>query len=85
MIPPHVLRELRYIEIATSKGIRTARVGPYTSRKRGSGLDFDQHVRSFPAHALEIADRMAERLAIAQILDRLFHRALGHAETDGCV
>ena len=44
MIPPHVLRELRYIEIATSKGIRTARVGPYTSRKRGSGLDFDQHV-----------------------------------------
>ncbi len=44
MIPPHVLRELRYIEISTSKGIRTARVGPYTSRKRGSGLDFDQHV-----------------------------------------
>ena len=44
MIPPRVLQELRYIEIATTKGIRTARVGPYTSRTRGSGLDFDQHV-----------------------------------------
>jgi uncharacterized protein (DUF58 family) len=44
MIPAHVLRELQYLELSTTKGIRTARVGPYTSRKRGSGLDFDQHV-----------------------------------------
>lgn len=44
MIPAHLLRELRYLEISTARGIRTARVGPYTSRNRGSGLDFDQHM-----------------------------------------
>ncbi|MEO6214222.1 MAG: DUF58 domain-containing protein [Vicinamibacterales bacterium] len=44
MIPSHLLGELRYLEISTARGIRTARVGPYTSRTRGSGLDFDQHV-----------------------------------------
>ena len=45
MIPPHVLRELRYLEISTPKAIRTARVGPYTSRTRGPGFDFDEHRR----------------------------------------
>lgn len=43
MIPPHVLRELRYLEIATAKKIQTPRVGPYTSPARGTGFDFDQH------------------------------------------
>lgn len=43
MIPPHVLRELRYLEIATSKRIQTPRLGPYTSPARGAGFDFDQH------------------------------------------
>jgi uncharacterized protein (DUF58 family) len=43
MIPPHVLRELRYLELATSKRIRTHRLGPYTSPARGPGFDFDQH------------------------------------------
>lgn len=44
MIPEHVRRELRYLEISTARAIRTARVGPYTSRARGPGFDFDQHV-----------------------------------------
>jgi uncharacterized protein (DUF58 family) len=44
MIPPHLLTELRYLEISTARAIRTARVGPYTSRTRGSGFDFDQHL-----------------------------------------
>jgi uncharacterized protein (DUF58 family) len=43
MIPPHVLRELRYLEIASSRRIRANRLGPYTSPSRGPGFDFDQH------------------------------------------
>jgi uncharacterized protein (DUF58 family) len=43
VIPAHVLRELRYLEIATSRKIRTPRIGPYTSPARGAGFDFDQH------------------------------------------
>ncbi len=43
MIPEHVMRELRYIEIYTAKKIRNLRVGAYTSPLRGSGFDFDQH------------------------------------------
>lgn len=44
MIPQHLLDELRYLEVSTRRAIRTARVGPYTSRARGSGFDFDQHL-----------------------------------------
>jgi uncharacterized protein (DUF58 family) len=43
MIPEHVMRELRYIELYTAKKIRNLRVGAYTSPLRGSGFDFDQH------------------------------------------
>lgn len=43
MIPPDVLRELRYIEVYTAKKIRNLRIGPYTSPLRGSGFDFDEH------------------------------------------
>ena len=43
MIPEHVMRELRYIEVSSAKKIRTLRVGAYTSRLRGSGFDFDEH------------------------------------------
>lgn len=43
MIPPDVLRELRYLEVYTAKKIRNLRVGPYTSPLRGSGLEFDEH------------------------------------------
>lgn len=43
MIPPDVLRELRYIEVYTSRKIRNLRVGPYTSPLRGAGLEFDEH------------------------------------------
>jgi len=43
MIPEHVMRELRYIEVYTAKRIRNLRVGPYTSRQRGAGFDFDEH------------------------------------------
>jgi len=44
MIPEHVLRELRYIEVYTAKRIRNQRVGPYTSPQRGAGFDFDEHL-----------------------------------------
>jgi uncharacterized protein (DUF58 family) len=43
MIPPDVMRELRYIEVYTSKKIRNLRIGPYTSPLRGPGFDFDEH------------------------------------------
>jgi uncharacterized protein (DUF58 family) len=43
MIPEHVMRELRYIEVHSAKKIRTLRVGAYTSPLRGSGFDFDEH------------------------------------------
>ncbi|MBI1875864.1 MAG: DUF58 domain-containing protein [Acidobacteria bacterium] len=43
MIPEHVLRELRYIEVYTAKRIRNLRVGAYTSPLRGPGFDFDEH------------------------------------------
>src|SRR5205823_3648450 len=44
MIPEHVMRELRYIELYTAKKIRNLRVGAYTSPLRGSGFDFDEHL-----------------------------------------
>jgi uncharacterized protein (DUF58 family) len=43
MIPPDVMRELRYLEVYTSKKIRNLRIGPYTSPLRGPGFDFDEH------------------------------------------
>lgn len=43
MIPEHVMRELRYIEVYTAKRIRNLRVGAYTSPLRGPGFDFDEH------------------------------------------
>jgi uncharacterized protein (DUF58 family) len=42
MIPDAVMRELRYLEVATARKMRTLRVGPFTSRLRGEGFDFDQ-------------------------------------------
>ena len=42
MIPEQVMRELRYIEVATARKMRTLRVGPFTSRLRGQGFDFDE-------------------------------------------
>ena len=43
MIPQHVMRELRYIEVETSRKIRNQRVGAYQSPLRGPGFDFDEH------------------------------------------
>jgi uncharacterized protein (DUF58 family) len=43
MIPQHVMRDLRYIEVYTAKRIRNLRVGQYTSPQRGPGFDFDEH------------------------------------------
>jgi uncharacterized protein (DUF58 family) len=43
MIPEHVRKELRYIEVYTAKRIRNLRVGQYTSQQRGPGFDFDEH------------------------------------------
>ena len=42
MIPEHIRRELRYIEVYTAKRIRNLRVGQYTSPQRGPGFDFDE-------------------------------------------
>ena len=42
MIPESVMRELRYIEIATARKMRTPRAGSFTSRLRGPGFDFDE-------------------------------------------
>jgi uncharacterized protein (DUF58 family) len=43
MLPDHVIRELRYIELYTAKRMRNLRLGTYTSRLRGAGFDFDEH------------------------------------------
>jgi len=43
MIPEHVMRELRYIEVETTRKIRNQRVGAYQSPLRGPGFDFDEH------------------------------------------
>ena len=43
MIPEHLARDLRYIEIRTARRIRNLRAGTYTSPLRGDGFDFDQH------------------------------------------
>ena len=43
MIPEHVIKELRYIEVATTRKIRNQRVGTYQSPLRGPGFDFDEH------------------------------------------
>jgi len=43
MIPEHVMRELRYIEVYTAERIRNLRAGAYTSPLRGAGFDFDEH------------------------------------------
>ena len=48
MIPEHVMRELRYIEVYSAKKIRTLRVGAYRSPLRGPGFDFDEHQRYRP-------------------------------------
>ena len=43
MIPEHVMKELRYIEVFTDRKIRNQRVGTYQSPQRGPGFDFDEH------------------------------------------
>lgn len=43
MLPEALVRELTYVEIVTARKMRTLRVGPYTSRTRGPGFDFDEH------------------------------------------
>jgi uncharacterized protein (DUF58 family) len=42
MIPESVMRELRRLELTTARRMKTPRVGPFTSRRRGSGFDFDE-------------------------------------------
>jgi len=43
MIPEHVMKELRYIEVYTGRKISNQRVGAYQSPLRGAGFDFDEH------------------------------------------
>ena len=42
MIPDHVMRELRYLEVYSARKIRNLRVGAHTSRLRGTGFDFQE-------------------------------------------
>src|SRR5208282_4014754 len=44
------------------------------------GLDLDGHVRQLVPDHLEVADRLAELLAVLRILDRAFERRLRHAD-----
>jgi uncharacterized protein (DUF58 family) len=48
MIPEHVMRELRYLEVYSAKKIRNLRVGAHPSRLRGTGFDF-QELRPYRA------------------------------------
>ncbi len=48
MIPDHVMRELRYLEVYSAKKIRNLRVGAHPSRLRGTGFDF-QELRPYRA------------------------------------
>jgi uncharacterized protein (DUF58 family) len=43
MLPDHLMHELRYLEVYTTKQIRNMRSGTFTSRMRGPGFDFDEH------------------------------------------
>jgi len=43
VIPDELARELRYIEIDTTRRIRSLRPGAHRSRQSGDGVDFDQH------------------------------------------
>lgn len=43
MIPEHLVREVRYIELRTKKRIRSPRVGGQISPLRGDGFEFNQH------------------------------------------
>jgi uncharacterized protein (DUF58 family) len=42
VIPDHIMRELRFIELATARRMRSLRAGSFTSRSRGDGFDFDE-------------------------------------------
>ncbi len=42
MMPDAVRRELRDLELSTARRMRAARVGPFTTRQRGPGFDFDE-------------------------------------------
>jgi uncharacterized protein (DUF58 family) len=43
MIPEHVMRELRYVEVSSARKIRNLRVGAHTSPLHGAGFDFLEH------------------------------------------
>src|ERR1039458_2468997 len=48
--------------------------------KLARGFDLDGHVRQLVPDHLEVADRLAELLAVLRILDRAFERRLRHAD-----
>jgi len=43
VLPEHMTRDLRYLEIYTARKMRNLRAGTSTSRLRGPGFDFDAH------------------------------------------
>jgi len=43
MLAPELLEELRYVEIAVSRRVRSLRFGQNRSQTRGSGYEFDSH------------------------------------------
>jgi hypothetical protein len=54
-------------------------------QERAARLDVAIHLRELVAHALEFADRAAERRAIARVFHRFLERAFGEAERDAGV
>ena len=45
VLPPELTEELHYLEIAASRRIRSQRFGQSRSRLRGSGYEFDSHLK----------------------------------------
>lgn len=42
-LPPHLVEELRYVEVSARRRFAALRPGAYTSHARGRGLEFDRH------------------------------------------
>ena len=56
MIPDHLVRELRYLEVYSARKIRNFRVGAHRSPLRGAGFDFQEHRRYRPGDDVRAID-----------------------------
>lgn len=77
MIPESVMRELRYIEVETTRKIRNQRVGAYQSPLRGPGFDFDEHQPYRPGDDVRRIDwNVTARTAVPHVRVHVPERAL---------